>query len=180
MNEVRINLNEFVKVKLTNLGKDIYYHQFDELNQQWGKIVCEPSFPKEDAEGYTKFQLWNFIEIYGEHFGMTKPNVIEPLDIIYELELEDTSMTDSVFDRLVKVLDTNCGYVDEEPAEKVANRIMRAGLLREEKPQKWEFLFNALDGTPRYICPVCKEIECRKTNFCSNCGANMQELPKEE
>lgn len=84
MNEVRINLNEFIKVKLTDLGKDIYYHQFDELNQQWGRIVCKPSFPKEDAEGYTKFQLWNFIEIYGEHFGMTKPNVIEPLDIIYE------------------------------------------------------------------------------------------------
>ena len=34
-------------------------------------------------------------------------------------------MTDSVFDRLVKVLDTNCGYVDEESAEKVAKRIMR-------------------------------------------------------
>lgn len=89
------------------------------------------------------------------------------------------SMTDSVFDRLVKVLDTNCGYVDEEPAEKVAKRIMKAGLLREEKPQKWELLFNALDGTPRYRCPVCKELEWRETNFCSNCGANMQE-PSEE
>ena len=86
MNEVRINLNEFVKVKLTDLGKDIYYHQFDEMNKQWGRIICKPSFPKEDAEGYTKFQLWDFIEIYGEYFGMTKPNVIEPLDIIYELQ----------------------------------------------------------------------------------------------
>ena len=89
MNEVRINLNEFVKVKLTDLGKDIYYHQFDKMNQQWGRIVCKPSFPKEDAEGYTKFQLWDFIEIYGKHIGMTKPNVIEPLDIIYELQEED-------------------------------------------------------------------------------------------
>ena len=32
MNDIRINLNEAVKVKLTDLGKDIYYHQFDELN----------------------------------------------------------------------------------------------------------------------------------------------------
>jgi hypothetical protein len=24
------------------------------------------------------------MEIYGEHFGMAKPNVIEPLEIVYE------------------------------------------------------------------------------------------------
>lgn len=80
---------------------------------------------------------------------------------------------ESVFDRLVKVLDTNCGYVDEEKAENVAKRLMRSGLIREEKPQKWEFLFNALDGTSHYRCPVCKEIESRKTNFCPNCGVPM-------
>lgn len=90
MNEVRINLNEVVKVKLTDLGKDIYYHQFDELNRRCGRIVCKPSFPKEDAEGYTKFQLWDFIETYGKHVGMAKPNVIEPLEIIYVPLKEET------------------------------------------------------------------------------------------
>ncbi len=87
--------------------------------------------------------------------------------------MEVNTKTKSVFDRLVKVLDTNCGYVDEERAEKVAKRIMMAGLIREEEPKKWEFLFNALDGTPRYSCPVCKELEWRKTNYCPNCGAKM-------
>lgn len=90
MNEVKINLNEVVKVKLTDLGKEIYYHQFDELNRRCGKTVCKPSFPKEDTEGYTEFQLWNFVEIYGEHIGMAKPNVIEPLEIVYELSEDDT------------------------------------------------------------------------------------------
>lgn len=88
--------------------------------------------------------------------------------------MENTSTTESVFDRLVKILDTNCGYIDEERAETVAKRIMRSGLIREEKPQKWKLLFNALDGTPRYECPICKELEYRKTNFCSNCGAKME------
>ena len=85
MSEVRINLNEDVKVKLTDLGKDIYYHRFDGFNRICGKIVCKPSFPKVDAEGYTKFQLWNFMKIYGEHMGLTMPNVIKPLEIVYEL-----------------------------------------------------------------------------------------------
>lgn len=89
MNEVRINLNEVVKVKLTDLGKDIYYHRYDEFNRQHGRIVCKPSFPKVDAEGYTKFQLWHFMEIYGEHMGLTKPNVIMPLEFVYELPKED-------------------------------------------------------------------------------------------
>ena len=30
---IRINLNEPIKVKLTDLGKKIYYHQYDEINQ---------------------------------------------------------------------------------------------------------------------------------------------------
>ena len=90
MNDIRINLNEDIKVKLTDLGKDIYYHQFYELNRQCGKIVYKPSFPKEDAEGYTKFQLWVFIEIYGKYIGMEKPNVIKPLEIVYELPNEET------------------------------------------------------------------------------------------
>lgn len=88
--------------------------------------------------------------------------------------MENTLTTESVFDRLVKVLDTNYGYVDEEKAETIAKRLMRSGLIKEEKPQKWDFLFNALDGTPRYSCPICKGLEWRKTNFCPNCGARME------
>ena len=81
---VRINLNELIKVKLTDWGKEIYYHQYDRTNQIVGRKVCKPMFPKEDENGYTEFQLWYFIELYGEHMGITLPNVIEPLEIIYK------------------------------------------------------------------------------------------------
>lgn len=81
---IRINLNEYIKVRLTDLGKEIYYHQYDRLNQSVGREICKPRFPKEDENGYTEFQLWCFIELYGMHMGMTLPNVIEPLEIVYE------------------------------------------------------------------------------------------------
>lgn len=81
---IRINLNEPIKVKLTDWGKEIYYHQYDRTNQIAGREICKPRFPKEDENGYTEFQLWCFIELYGEHMGMTLPNVIEPLEIVYE------------------------------------------------------------------------------------------------
>ena len=80
---VCINLNEPIKVKLTDWGKEIYYHRYDRINQIVGREVCKPSFPKEDENGYTEFQLWCFIELYGMHMGMALPNVIEPLEIIY-------------------------------------------------------------------------------------------------
>ncbi len=81
---IRINLNELIKVKLTDWGKEIYYHQYDRTNQIAGREICKPRFPREDENGYTEFQLWCFIELYGMHMGMTLPNVIEPLEIVYE------------------------------------------------------------------------------------------------
>lgn len=81
---IRINLNEPIKVKLTDWGKEIYYHQYDRINQIVGREACKPSFPKEDENGYAEFQLWCFMELYGECMGMTLPNVIEPLEIVYE------------------------------------------------------------------------------------------------
>ena len=81
---VCINLNEPIRVKLTDWGKEIYYHQYDRTNKNAGREVCKPKFPKEDENGYTEFQLWCFIELYGMHMGMTLPNVIDPLEIVYK------------------------------------------------------------------------------------------------
>lgn len=86
---IRINLNEPIKVKLTDWGKEIYYHQYDRTNRIAGREICKPSFPREDENGYTEFQLWCFIELYGTHMGMALPNVIEPLEFVYEGEQDD-------------------------------------------------------------------------------------------
>ena len=48
---IRINLNEPIKVKLTDWGKEIYYHQYDRVNQVAGREICKPKFPREDENG---------------------------------------------------------------------------------------------------------------------------------
>lgn len=81
----KINLNDRIKVKLTPLGAEIYYHQFDDVDKKIkenGGTGFEPKMPQIDKDGFTEFQLWHFMELYGEHIGMCKKNVIGPLDII--------------------------------------------------------------------------------------------------
>ena len=84
-NPTKINLNDRIKVKLTPLGAEIYYHQCDDVNKKIkenGGTELEPIMPQIDKDGYTEFQLWHFMELYGKHIGMCKPNVISPLDIV--------------------------------------------------------------------------------------------------
>lgn len=81
---MKINLNDTVKFKLTDYGKEVWFHQFDELNELAGIEVIKPSFPREDEDGYTSLQLWCFIHLYGEHIHIGAKNVIEPLELICE------------------------------------------------------------------------------------------------
>lgn len=89
----KLNLNHFVRVKFTDHGKDIYYHQYDaliEFMKAKGIDPIVPSYPKVDENGYSSMQLWQFIELYGSHIGMCKPNVIEDLYIyIDERDLDE-------------------------------------------------------------------------------------------
>lgn len=91
----KLNLNQHIKVKFTDLGKDIYYHQYDGLIEAMkarGVNPITPSYPPVDEDGYSTMQLWCFIELYGPHIGMCKPNVIEGLYIyIKENDLEDVN-----------------------------------------------------------------------------------------
>ena len=81
--ETRINLNDWIKVKLTDYGKDIYYHRYDDVNRSYGRVICKPNFPKVDKDGYTRFQLWQFMELYGPYIGMMHENVIDPIEIVW-------------------------------------------------------------------------------------------------
>ena len=92
--EIKININDFIKVKLTKLGKEIYYHRVDGVNEKYGRKVFKPRYPKEDENGYTDFQLWDFMQLYGPHMGVGYPNVIDPIEIIYPMRQIDEVVAD--------------------------------------------------------------------------------------
>lgn len=77
----KLNLNCIIKVKLTDYGKDIFYHQYDELNKKYGYIINKPRFPDVDSDGFSQFQLWYFMHVYGKHMMLAAPEVINPLNI---------------------------------------------------------------------------------------------------
>ena len=85
-----LNLNDIIKVKLTDAGMDIYYHHWDEFNARCGQEIIKPSYPIVDEDGFVKFQLWYFMEIYGRHMSLTSPQFIEDNNIyIYEKDLRE-------------------------------------------------------------------------------------------
>ena len=85
---VVININEKVKVKLSDVGKDIYYHRFDAYNSMAKPIgikLLEPTMPKVDADGYSCFQLWELMETYGPHIGICRPVPFD-CDILFRMD----------------------------------------------------------------------------------------------
>ena len=77
----KINLNDWIKVKLTAYGKDIHSRHFTKAIQGIPSLSKFKVDPEVDKDGFTKYQLWCFIEIFGAYIGMAEDNVIMPLDI---------------------------------------------------------------------------------------------------
>ena len=59
-----VNLNEYIKVKLTDKGKEIYRNYWYDIDDEYVPTL------NVDEGGYCKFQLWDFMRIFGEHFRM--------------------------------------------------------------------------------------------------------------
>lgn len=77
-----VNLNEIIKVKFTDYGRDIYYHRFDDLIAR-GRLCLKPSYPKVDEDGYSEIQLWEFMQIFGPHIRMGMTEVVTEGNSIY-------------------------------------------------------------------------------------------------
>ena len=66
----KLNINEYVKVKLNETGLDIYIKRMKEINEslkEKGTDLEFPLYPVRDDKGYVKFQLWDLMELFGEY-----------------------------------------------------------------------------------------------------------------
>lgn len=92
----KIDINNRVKVKLNPHGVDIFYHQFDETNKEIisrGGRPIEPFMPQIDKDGFTELRLWHFIELYGEHIGITQESVVTDICLyIEDKDLEEVGL----------------------------------------------------------------------------------------
>ena len=77
------NLNHNVRVKLTELG----YQRLADLHNsyigqipKWEERKSEDYRSQADEDGYTRFQMWSFMDKFGDVTGLCKPSY-------YDLEI---------------------------------------------------------------------------------------------
>ena len=79
---VLFNINDEIQVKLNDKGREIYLHAFDDVPEQFRRV----RLPEEDAEGYSKFQMWVFMQIFGPHINM---GFGQPFDLTIKFNPKD-------------------------------------------------------------------------------------------
>lgn len=85
----KLNLNSTIGFRLNDRGKDIYYHKYDKLNKyivSQGGEPLERRYPDVDENGISWFQLWQFMDIFGNHTGLGKPEFWKELSIYIKEE----------------------------------------------------------------------------------------------
>ncbi len=78
---MKLNMNDNVKVKLTQRGKEILQERFEKFHKNYPTSFTKFELPKEDKRGYSKWQLWRLFSVFGEHISMG-------LDVPFELDIE--------------------------------------------------------------------------------------------
>lgn len=79
----KINVNEYVWVKLTEYGKYKVSEYSRICNMNFGKKVME-EMPWKLEDGYCKVQFWEFMKILGDCFSMGLQTPIENNEIYFE------------------------------------------------------------------------------------------------
>lgn len=68
--EIPFNINNSIKVKLNDKGYKILLDRYNDLAKRVPSMDARTiSYYKEsaDEDGYTVFQMWNFMSIFGKH-----------------------------------------------------------------------------------------------------------------
>jgi len=73
----KFNINDTVKVKLTDYGKECLRKDYDDFLERVRSLVEDKEYvpfefrlPKEDKEGYSEWQMWDLINKLGKYTGL--------------------------------------------------------------------------------------------------------------
>jgi hypothetical protein len=79
------NVNDTIWVKLTPLGQKIHWRKHLEFWGRLGKLSEFPyTPPRTNAQGFSSFQLWSFMQEFGPEFQLGALPFIEGNDIYFE------------------------------------------------------------------------------------------------
>jgi hypothetical protein len=84
---MKFNINDSVRVKLTDHGRDIWYHRNDELNKKFNLHPPLSSGYPLEVDGWFEEQLWVIMNVFGPHLyngckQVFEKNVMEILEEI--------------------------------------------------------------------------------------------------
>jgi transcriptional accessory protein Tex/SPT6 len=73
----KFNINDTIKVKLTDYGKESLRKDYDDFLERVRSLVEDKEYvpfefrlPKEDKEGYSEWQMWDLINKLGKYIGL--------------------------------------------------------------------------------------------------------------
>lgn len=78
---MKFNVNNYVKIKLNERGKEILLKEWEAMPESYRSRYPFKS-PKEDEEGWSKWQLWNVMETFGPHIFL---GCVNPFDTEIEI-----------------------------------------------------------------------------------------------
>lgn len=82
--EIHFNINYEVKVKLNEKGKEIYLSYLKEISSEPECVFVR----KTNSSGYTTFQLWDLMKLFGDYMSLGEEPVFEHNEIIFKEEQE--------------------------------------------------------------------------------------------
>ena len=82
----QFNINDHIKVKLTRLGRIVHTEHYRKYLQNMPHFVPVEWLPDIDDEGFTRYQLHEFMNIFGEYMFVGAEQLFENNLIYFEQE----------------------------------------------------------------------------------------------
>jgi hypothetical protein len=90
--KLAFNLNEYVWVKLLSKGYARWQEFYHYMPAEWQKPLAHYE-AKADADGYCKFQLWEFMQIFGPAIHLSVVGLFETDIVLQQKDLRPTLPT---------------------------------------------------------------------------------------